>query len=172
MKESSNIDNLNYEPGLDIINMLTPKVSSEVSTLTELWSLSRMVKDAKGDRIWDVLFQMGCNPSPLDNLGYVFDYNGLSGIYFPANTESKTIKITLPRLYCTDVRPKDELADIVNTANSFVTESKFIIMGNDIWLVHERFLSESEDYNVLMSHILDNLESGAKIMQNLCKKYL
>lgn len=169
MKESSIIDNHSYEPEFDILNMLTPEISSEVSTLTELWSLARMVKDAKGDRIWDVLFQMGCNPLPLDNLGYVFEFNGLSGIYFPAQAESRTIRFTLPRLYCTDDRPKDELADIVNTANSFVTESKFTIMDNDVWLVHERFLSESEDYNAIVRHILDNLESGAKIFHNLCK---
>lgn len=173
MNDSSITDNNGYiSSDSNLMSLITPDVSAEVKTLSDLWSLAKMVKDVAGDRIWDVLFQMGCNPSPFDNLGYVFDYSGFSGIYFPAKNERGTIRFVLPRLYDTKHKTKEELADIVNTANSLVTESKFTLMDDEIWIVHERYLYDGEDYESIVSHILENLDNGARIFHDLCKKSL
>jgi len=57
--------------------------------------------------------------------------------------------------------------EAVNKSNSLLTESKFAIMGDDVWLIHERCFSYNEDYPTVIEHILENLKTGAEIFYKI-----
>lgn len=150
------------------LDLLTIQNTSDISTVTELWSLAKMVRDVKGDPIWDTLHKKGSNPEPFENLGYSFDYNGLTGIYFPKRNGSETIRFAIPKIIDLKEDSSNEIADKVNVANSMITESKFAVMGNEVWLLHERYMSANEDYEVVIEHILENLKSGVELFHKIC----
>lgn len=73
----------------------------------------------------------------------------------------------MPKLASMGIRSREGLNEIVNIANSMVAESKFTLMGDDVWLIYERHLSENEDYSAMTQHILDNLKSGAELFYKI-----
>lgn len=167
MNDDSNIygdSNINSDKLLDVI---TPEVVEGIKTISDLWSLARMTKDMNGDSVWEVLHQMGCNPVPFDNLGYNFDYGNFKMLYIPMRKDNRLVRFALPKLVSVGIQSKDKLMESVNTANSLVTESKFAIMGDDVWLIHERIVSDNEDYFTMVEHILANLKSGAELFHKI-----
>lgn len=146
---------------IDRMGILTPEVTKNVNTITELWALGRITKDIIGDPIWNVLYHLDCNPEPLENLGYSFNYCGYNGLYIPPR-QGGVAHFALPKLASTNNEVNNKLIERINMANSMLTESKFTMMGNDVWLIYERFFSGEEDYLSMVEHILNNLKSGAE----------
>lgn len=167
MNEKSSIDKSSDTASIGILDILTPDVTSSIKTITDLWSFARMTKDVEGDPVWDVLYQMGCNPKPVENIGYNFDYKDFKGIYVPMRKSSRIIRFALPKLASVNVKTREELNELVNMANTMVSESKFTLMSDDVWLIYERLLSEKEDYSELTQHILENLKSGAELFYKI-----
>ncbi len=156
--------NINNDGLLDII---TPEVVDSIKSISDLWSLARMTRDVNGDSIWEVLYQMGYNPVPFDNLGYNFDYGNFKMLYIPMKKGNRLVRFALPKLASVGIQSKDKLMESVNTANSLVTESKFTIMDDDVWLIHERIVLDNEDYYTLVEHIVANLKSGAELFHKI-----
>lgn len=151
-------------------DVLTPEITSKIKTISELWSWAKITKDIAGDPIWEALNMLGCNPKPLDNLGYSFCYDGFNCLYLPLGKRRGLVRFTMPKLLNICTVSKEGLSERINMANSLVTESKFMILGDDIWLVHERHFSPYEDCLNIVKHILDNLRQGAEILRMLfCK---
>lgn len=172
MNENSNIDKSSDAASKGLPETLTSDVTSNIKTITDLWSLARITKDVEGDPVWEVLYQMGCNPQPAENIGYNFDYKGFKGVYVPMRKSTRIIRFALPKLASVNIKSvniksREQLNEFVNMANAMVTESKFTLMGDDVWLVYERHLSENEDYSAIIQHILDNLKSGAKLFYTI-----
>lgn len=172
MNENNSINRDREAANLGILDALTPDVTSNVKTITDLWSLARMTKDMEGDPVWDALYQMGCDPEPFENIGYNFDYGNFKMLYIPMRKDNRLVRFALPKLASVGIQSKEKLMESVNTANSLVAESKFALMGDDVWLVHERRLSDNEDYLTMVEHILKNLKSGAELFYNLRNKDL
>lgn len=156
--------NINNDGLLDII---TSEVVDSIKSISDLWSLARMTRDVNGDSIWEVLYQMGYNPVPFDNLGYNFDYGNFKMLYIPMKKGNRLVRFALPKLASVGIQSKDKLMESVNTANSLVTESKFTIMDDDVWLIHERIVLDNEDYYTLVEHIVANLKSGAELFHKI-----
>lgn len=159
-------ENLNDKRDI-LLDMITPDVATEIMTITDLWSLAKMAKDMNGDPVWETLFQIGCNPEPFDNLGYNFNYGDYQMIYIPMRTSKGVSRFALPKLASVGVKSKESMMEAVNNANSLVAESKFTLMGDDVWLIYERHLSENEDYQTMVQYILDNLKSGAELFYKI-----
>ncbi len=167
MNKNGYMDNGIDVADVDVANALTPDVTSKIKTLTDLWALARMTRDLAGDDVWEALYQMGCNPEPVDNVGYDFDYKGLKGLYVPKKKSSGIIRFAIPKLANIGIKSREKLMESVNTANSLVPESKFTIMGDDVWLIHERIVSGNEDYSALVEHILENIKSAAELFYKI-----
>ncbi len=167
MNESSPIDKSSDPASISLLDTLTPDVTSNVKTITDLWSLARMTKDMEGDPVWEVLYQMGCNPEPVENTGYNFEYKGFKGIYIPMRKSSGIIRFALPKLSSVNIKSRERLNEVVNIANSMVAESKFTLMGEDVCLIYERHLTEIVDYSAMIQHILDNLKLGAELFYKI-----
>lgn len=167
MNDDSNIkENLNDKRDI-LLDMITPDVATEIKTITDLWSLARMTKDMNGDPVWETLFQIGCNPEPFDNHGYNFDYSGYRMIYISMRNSNGVSRFALPKLASVGIKSKISLMEAVNKANSLVTESKFALMGDDVWLIHERCFTINENYPAVVEHILENLKTGAEIFYKI-----
>lgn len=167
MNENSSLDKGDNEAGINFSDTLTFDITSNIKTISDLWSLARVAKDVNGDPIWETLYQLGCNPEPFEKIGYNFDYKGFKGIYVPMKNSSEIIRFALPKLAGVSIKSREELNEVVNIANSMVAESKFTLMGDDVWLIYERHLSGNEDYLTLIQHILDNLKSGAELFYKI-----
>lgn len=161
---SNRIDSFQKDNLFDVI---TPDVVAGVKTIHDLWSLAKITKDITGDPAWEALYQMGYNPVPFDNLGYNFDYGNYKMLYIPMRKDSCVIRFALPKLASVGANTKEKLMESVNIANSLVVESKFALMGDDVWLIHERRLSDNEDYFTMIEHILENLKSGAELFYKI-----
>lgn len=157
---SNRIDNIQKD---DFFDVITPDVLASIKTIHDLWSLAKITKDINGDQVWEALYQMGYNPEPFDNIGYKFDYGNYKMLYIPKRKGNNLVRFALPKLACVGANTKEKLLETVNTANSLVRESKFALMGEDVWLIHERRLSDNEDYCTMIEHILENLKLGAEI---------
>lgn len=168
MIDNSSTDRSSGQTIEDGLDGITVETALRVNTIADLWSLAKMVKDMEGDPIWDALHQMDCDPEPFDNLGYAFKYHDYNGIYIPKRNGKEVVRFALPKLASVDSGSRERLMESVNAANSLVMESKFMVMGEDVWLLHERNLSGQEDYFSMVEHILENLKSGAELF---CKIY-
>lgn len=146
--------------------MISHADALNVNKMTELWTLAKIVKDMYGDSIWEVLFKGGYNPRPF-HLGYSFNYQGLYAIYFSKKRGSDIIRFAIPKLIEVSKNTSEVIARKVNVANSIILESKFAIIGNEVWLIHERFMSESEDCDFIVRHILENLKKGADMFYKI-----
>lgn len=166
MNDNGSADNNHDIPEFILKDILAPGTTAKVSTLTELWSLARMAKDVKGDAVWDALQRFGCRPEPLADVGYVFTYDGLGGIYFPASDGGGTVRFALPKLLHVDTESREKLTELVNQANSIVPECKFAVIDDEVWLILERFLTGGEDLDSMTEHILENLKSGAELLKS------
>lgn len=153
---------------LDEINgsLLSPETTLKVTDTTDLWMLAKMVGDIAGDRIWEVLYRSGCNPRPFDRLGFSFEYEGYNCLYFPASKDSCILRFAIPKISSRLILG-DKIMDMVNRANSLATESKFAIMGDEVWLIYEHYYTAEEDIPALVRHILENLKKGAEIFHSL-----
>lgn len=167
MNDDNTINENRNDKRDNLLDMITPDVATEIKTLTDLWSLARMTKDMNGDPVWETLYQIGCNPEPFDNLGYNLDYGGYRMIYIPMRNSNGVARFALPKLASVGIKSKASLMEAVNNANSLVTESKFAIMGDDVWLIHERCFSYNEDYPTVIEHILENLKTGTEIFYKI-----
>lgn len=148
-------------------NLLSPEDTVNVENIKDLWTLSKIYHDIKGDSVWLALYQLNTNPRPLDNLGYKFDYEGYEFLYFPKKNNSDTIRFSLPKLISVEAKSKDEMTDMINLANSMVAECKFIVMDGEVWLIYERFCTVDENCTPMVNHILNNLKKGAEIFRDL-----
>lgn len=164
MNDDSRINN---DSGNELLDVITPEVAESTKTIYDLWSLARMTKDMNGDPIWEAIYKMGYNPVPFDNLGFIFDYGNFKMLYIPMRKCNSLVRFALPKLASIGIQSKEKLMESVNVANSLVTESRFIIMGDDVWLIHERIVSDDEDYSTLVEHILENLKSGAELFYKI-----
>lgn len=149
------------------MDLLTPENTSKIDTVTELWSLAKIVKDIDGDPIWEALFRAGCRPQRL-YYGYMFFYKGLTGIYFTKENRSGTVRFAIPKLIDLTEANFNEITEKVNVANSMIAESKYVVIGNEAWLIHERFMSANDDYKIVVEHILENLKSGVELFHKIC----
>lgn len=116
--------------------------------------------------ITGILEQLGCNPEYMDNIGYIFQYSGYEGLYIPQKSGTDVIRFAFPKLARVDQDSKDSIMECINMANSMVTESKFTIMGNEVWLIFERFIADNEDYLAITAHILENLKRGTELFHS------
>lgn len=167
MSDNSSNDKCSDIAGVDLLDLLTPEVTEYIQTLTDLWSLAKIAKDIKGDSIWDALYQLGCSPRPLENTGYSFDYSGYRFLYVPLSHDYGEARFSVPDLASTNQLTMERLREYVNLANSLVTENKFIIFGDEIWLIHERIFSRKDDYLLIVRCILNNLKADAEIFYGL-----
>lgn len=170
MIENNSIDNNCEVMSNALIEILQPEETKKVSTITDLWVMAKMTKDFIGDPIWETLNQIGCNPRPFENLGFNFNFNGLTMIYFPARQKRNTIRFVIPNLVSlknNDNKTYEDMNRVVNAANALVTESKFIFIYDEVWLIQEQFFIGDEDCYTLMEHILNNLSNSAEIFYNL-----
>lgn len=167
MNDDNTINENRNDKRDNLLDMITPDVATEIKTLTDLWSLARMTKDMNGDPVWETLYKIGCNPEPFDNLGYNLDYGGYRMIYIPMRNNNGVARFALPKLASVGIKSKASLMEVVNNANSLVTESKFAIMGDDVWLIHERCFIINDNYPVVVEHILENLKTGAEIFYKI-----
>lgn len=167
MNENNTVNNSSNDNGDYVLSEITPEIAADIKTIAELWSLAKMRRDTRGDKIWEVLFQMGCNPEPFDKLGYSFDYKKFNGIYIPPQKATGIARFAFPKLASIGTKSRKQLMESVNVANSLVSESKFTIMGDDVWLIYERDLSDNQNYMTVIEHILENLKSGAEIFHEI-----
>lgn len=151
-----------------ITGLLSPEITSEVKSVSDLWILAKMAGDIIGDEIWEVLNQLGCNPIPFDKYGYSFDYVGYNCLYFPISKDSCILRFAIPRISSTIILGND-ISDIVNLANSLTVESKFTIMDNEVWLIYEHYYMADSNCRSIVLHILDNLRNGVEIFHSLEK---
>ena len=142
---------------------ITRELTSNIKTITDLWSLARIAKDINGDPIWESLYQFGCKPEPFKNLGYYFEYCDYKGLYIPQKKSKGVVRFALPKLVNIGINSREIIMEAVNIANSLVMESKFTVMGEDVWFIHESTISCNEDYFSIVEHILENLKSGAEL---------
>ena len=124
---------------------------------------NQISKDKISNPIWYALEELGCKPIVMENLGYTFQYSGYEGIYFTPQPTNDVARFAFPKLVNIDQESKYRISECVNMVNSMVTESKFTIMGNEVWMIFERFLSGNEDFPSIVKHILENLKNGAKL---------
>lgn len=151
----------------DGIHEITLDVTSSIKSIVDLWALARITKDIKGDPIWDILYQLGCNPEPFDNLGYRFNYSGFEGLYFPRRRENGIVRFALPKLASTNHDTNDKLIERVNMANSMLAECKFTIIRDEVWLIYERLFVCNDNYLPIVEHILEKLKNGAEFFHSL-----
>ncbi|MDE7135140.1 MAG: hypothetical protein K2N91_00755 [Muribaculaceae bacterium] len=162
-------DRSSTDKSSDVSGILTLEETAGVKNISELWILAKIVKDAAGDPVWDVLNRSGCRPAPAGDLGYSFDYGGFKGLYVQDKKRRGLISLALTSLADVSNLPRGEADCLINLANSMVTEGKFMLMRDGVWLLHECRLSDKENYDSTVMRILESLKHGAEIFVSLRK---
>lgn len=140
-------------------DLFSPGTTLNVTDTTGLWLLAKIAENIVGDRIWEVLYQFGCNPRPFDRLGLSFGFEGYNCLFFPVSKGSKTLRFAIPKISSRLILG-DIISNMDNRANSLATESKFFIMRDDVRLIYEHYYTAEEDITALIRHILENLKKG------------
>jgi len=172
MNRKSNLSDFagSVSPVSEDINLtggiISEKETSGVETLTDLWILAKITHDTIGDPILDSIKVLATDLKPLDKTTYAFDYHGYQCIYFSCKDSASPTRIAIPRLAPIEETNLTKLAETVNLANTMVGECKFVIIGGDVWIIHER-CCKKEEYIMSFETILKQLKVGVELFRRM-----
>ncbi len=147
--------------------IISEKESCEVENMTDLWILAKITHDTIGDPILDYIRILTTDLRPLDKKAYSFDYCGYQYIYFIRKDSSSPTRIAIPRLVPVEKNNESKLAETVNLANTMVGECKFVIIGGDVWIIHERCCEDEKEYIMSLESTLNQLKTGAELFHRM-----
>jgi len=147
--------------------IISEKETSEVKNLTDLWILAKITHDTIGNPILDYIRTLTTDLRPIDKKTYTFDYCGYQYMYFSRKDSCSLSRIAIPRLVPVGKNNESKLAETVNLANTMVGECKFIIIGGEVWIIHERCCEDEKKYILSLESILEQLKSGAELFHSM-----
>ena len=147
--------------------IISEKETREVENLTDLWILAKITHDTIGDPILDYIRTLTAELRPLDKKAYSFGYCGYQYIYFIRKDSGSPTRIAIPRLVPVEKNNESKLAETVNLANTMVGECKFVIIGGDVWIIHERCCEDEKEYIMSLESILEQLKAGAELFHRM-----
>lgn len=147
--------------------IISEKETSEVKNLTDLWILAKITHDMTGDPILDHIRILTTDLRPLDKMAYTFDYSGYQYIYFNRKDSVSPTRIEIPRLVPVEKNNESKLAETVNLVNTMIGECKFVIIGGDVWIIHERCYEDEKEYIMSLDSTLNQLKAGAELFHRM-----
>lgn len=108
------------------------------------------------EKTLDILHQLGFMPELInDDLGYSFEFEGLTMIYSPEPDETECIHFIVPAIF--DITDENRSA-VLEALMILTRKVKFVqptIMFNDqVWLNYQHFMENDEVSQKLVEHIV------------------
>lgn len=107
------------------------------------------------EKILDNLQKLGFQTELIDEtLGYRFQYEGMTLLFSPENTESDTIHLLMPAIF--DVTEENRI-DILEAIAKLAVKMKFVqpmIIQDSVWLNYQHYLDAHEPSTDLLEHMV------------------
>lgn len=116
------------------------------------------------EKILSTFKNLGFLMEDMQELGYGFDYEGLH--YLWLNYDDEFLNIAIPAVL--NKSDLDELAfyQVINRVNATLRYVKANEVGDSLWLFYEREMIGEEDFEVLLPHMILNLEHAVRFLRN------
>ncbi len=104
----------------------------------------------------EILYRLGFAPEELDgDMGYRFDYEGMSLIYTAEDDDAESITFLMPGIF--DIY-EDNRVKVLEAMIHFCGEMKFVqpvILFDSVWLQYQHFMPEgAEPTEELIAHMI------------------
>ena len=110
--------------------------------------------------VLEQLRSMGFDPTPADELGYMFRYEGLDLLYIPDEDDEEFLRIVVPNIFeVTDENRADVLEAIQSTALTLKYSKVAIVFQSSVWAIYEHRLCPADDMTELLEHIIRVLDA-------------
>jgi len=107
------------------------------------------------DKILEILYQLGFQPELVDeNLGYRFEYEGLTLLFTPEDEDAHTAFFMVPNIF--DVSEENRAA-VLEAMAQLTEKVKFVqpvILSDSVWLNYQHFLGEQEPTLQVIEHMI------------------
>lgn len=124
------------------------------------------------DQVIEILYQLGFQPELVDeNLGFKFDYEGLTLLFTPEDEDAHTVFFMVPNIF--DVTDDNRIA-VMEAVVKLAGKMKFVqptLMSDAVWLNYHHYLAKEEQPSLeLIEHMIRVLAASTiqfhKIINN------
>lgn len=107
------------------------------------------------EKTLDVLYELGFQPEFFDeNIGYRFEYEGLTLLLTPEDEDAETIFLVVPAIF--DVTDENRVA-VLEAMAKLAGKVKFVqlvIISDSVWLNYQHYLGKQEPNIDILGHMI------------------
>lgn len=122
------------------------------------------------EKILEVLANLGFKTEAADEMGYVFEYEGMRLLYIPNDDDEDFLVIALPGFYDYDEEKIGPYVALSEKLNSTLKYVKAYTIANSMWLFYERELFGGENLEEIISRMVLRLEAGLMVARDTIKE--
>lgn len=112
------------------------------------------------EKILKALRDLGFKLEKEGEVGYSFNYEGLTLLYMRGGDDEDFLCITLPGIVEVGEDNTPQICALMEEINSSLKYVKAYILGNNVWLFYERELFGEEDMMMVISRMVLRLAAG------------
>lgn len=118
------------------------------------------------EQILEAFANLGFKLEDADGAGYVFDYEGIRYLYMYNEDDENFFSIAIPGFHEFDENNAAQYCALAEKINSTLKYVKAYTLGGSMWLFYERELFGGEDLDVIIPHMIYQLEGGLVFARN------
>lgn len=112
------------------------------------------------EKILEAFARLGFCLEKSDDVGYEFEYEGMTLLYLCNEDDEDFLTIALPGFYEYDEENVATYCALSEKINASLKYVKAFTPGHSMWLCYERELFGGEDLEALISRMIAHLEAG------------
>ena len=105
------------------------------------------------ENIINQLAELGFELQEVPEMGYVFEYEGMTVLYMPDDDE-EFIRFGLPNIFEVTEENRPLILEVANSTNLTIKYAKVCVYGESVWVFYEYRSFGNEDTEALVEHSL------------------
>lgn len=107
------------------------------------------------EQVLSALGALGFIPEEIDDVGYRFDYEGLTLLYSAEDDDTKCITLIAPNVFeISDDNRTDVLEAMVKVCGRVKYVQPHILFENQVWINYQHYFGENEVTPELIEHMI------------------
>ena len=114
--------------------------------------------------VLEQLNSMGFELIELEDMGYIFKYEGQNILYMPDDEDEKFLRIAIPHIFKVTDDNRIAVLEAMHETSSLLKYVKLYIMYETfVWAVYEHCLSPTDNMSELLEHIIRGLGETVRV---------
>lgn len=114
--------------------------------------------------VLEQLRAMGFELIEVEDMGYIFKYEGVNFLYMTDDEDDKFLRIAIPHLFEVTQENRTAVLEAIHETSLILKYVKlFVMCDTAVWAVYEHYLLSADNLPQLLEHILRGLETAVEV---------